>query len=504
MKILLVYPRYPDTFWSFRHALKFISKQASFPPLGLLTIASMLPREWEQRLIDMNVRPLKDEVLQWADCVFISAMAVQRESAREVIERCKKIGVKIVAGGPLFTAEREEFKDVDHLVLNEAEKTLPPFLADLQKGFPRHLYTTREWPDLQETPIPLWGLLNMKDYASMNIQYSRGCPFNCEFCDIIVLNGRVPRTKSKEQIVAELTSLYDHGWRGPVFFVDDNFIGNRKKLKAEILPAIIEWRQAKGFPFSFVTEASIDLADDEELLRLMVKAGFESVFVGIETPHEESLTECSKLQNRNRDLVASAKKIQQHGLQVMGGFIVGFDSDPPSIFERQISFIQKSGIVTAMVGLLNAPRGTRLYKRLHKEKRLVHGVTGDNTDCSINFVPKMGYETLVAGYEKIMETIYSPKYYYKRIRTFFREYRPYRQPAPPFNFSYVKAFLKTMWLLGIKGSERFQYWRLLISTLLKRPQSITLAVTFAIYGSHFRKVFKGLSYLVDPGERGVV
>jgi radical SAM superfamily enzyme YgiQ (UPF0313 family) len=493
MKILLVYPRYPDTFWSFRHALKFISKKASFPPLGLLTIAAMLPEEWDKRLIDMNVRPLKDEALQWADYVFISAMAVQRESAQEVIDRCKKLGVKAVAGGPLFTAEREEFKDVDHLILNEAEKTLPPFLADLQKGSSRHIYTTKEWPDLQETPIPLWGLLDMKDYASMNIQYSRGCPFNCEFCDIIVLNGRVPRTKSKEQIVAELTSLYDHEWRGPVFFVDDNFIGNRKKLKAEILPAIIEWRQARGFPFSFVTEASIDLVDDEELLSLMVKAGFESVFVGIETPHEESLTECSKLQNRNRDLVASTKKIQQHGLQVMGGFIVGFDSDPLSIFERQINFIQKSGIVTAMVGLLNAPRGTRLYKRLHKENRLVQGVTGDNTDCSINFVPKMGYETLVAGYEKVMKTIYSPKHYYKRIRTFFREYRPYRQPAPPFNFSYLKAFLKTMWLLGITGRERFQYWRLLISTLFKRPQSITLAVTFAIYGSHFRKVFKGLS-----------
>jgi radical SAM superfamily enzyme YgiQ (UPF0313 family) len=493
MKILLVYPRYPDTFWSFRHALKFISKQASFPPLGLLTIAAMLPPEWDKRLIDMNVRPLKDESLQWADFVFISAMAVQRESAQEVIDRCKNLGVKTVAGGPLFTAEREEFKDVDHLVLNEAEKTLIPFLADLQKGTPRHIYTTKEWPDLQETPIPLWGLLDMKDYASMNIQYSRGCPFNCEFCDIIVLNGRVPRTKSKEQIVAELTSLYDHGWRGPVFFVDDNFIGNRKKLKAEILPAIIAWRQTRGFPFSFVTEASIDLVDDEELLRLMVKAGFESVFVGIETPHEESLTECSKFQNRNRDLVASVQKIQQYGLQVMGGFIVGFDSDPPSIFERQINFIQKSGIVTAMVGLLNAPRGTRLYKRLRKENRLVQGVTGDNTDCSINFVPKMGYETLVAGYEKVMKTIYSPRHFYKRIRTFFREYRPCRQPSSPFNFSYVKAFLKTMWLLGIKGRERFQYWRLLFSTLLKRPQSITLAVTFAIYGSHFRKVFKGLS-----------
>jgi radical SAM superfamily enzyme YgiQ (UPF0313 family) len=502
MNILLVYPRYPDTFWSFRHALKFISKKASFPPLGLLTVASMLPREWEKRLIDMNVRPLKDEALQWADYVFISAMAVQRDSAQEVLDRCKKLGVKTVGGGPLFTAAHEEFKDVDHLVLNEAERTLPPFVEDLQRGSPRHTYTTREWPDLKETPIPLWGLLDMKDYASMNIQYSRGCPFNCEFCDIIVLNGRVPRTKGKGQIVAELASLYDHGWRGPVFFVDDNFIGHRKKLKAEIMPAIIEWIQERDFPFSFFTEASIDLSDDEELMRLMVKAGFDTVFVGIETPHEESLTECSKLQNRNRDLVASVQKIQQYGLQVTGGFIVGFDSDPPSIFERQINFIQKSGIVTAMVGLLNAPRGTRLYKRLDEENRLVHGFTGDNTDCSINFVPKMGYETLVAGYEKIVKTIYAPSNYYKRIRTFFREYRPYSIQTPPFNFPYLKAFLKSIWLLGIRGSERFQYWRLLVSTLLRRPRSIHLAVTLAIYGFHFRKVFEGLVWV--PNERGTV
>ncbi len=501
MNILLVYPRYPDTFWSFRHALKFISKKASFPPLGLLTVAAMLPREWEKRLIDMNVRPLKDEALQWADYVFISAMAVQRESAQEVINRCKKLGVTIVAGGPLFTAAPEEFDDVDHLVLNEAEKTLPPFVEDLRKESPRHCYTTREWPDLKETPIPLWGLVDMKDYASMNIQYSRGCPFNCEFCDIIVLNGRVPRTKGMGQIVAELASLYDRGWKGPVFFVDDNFIGHRKKLKAEIMPAIIEWIKERDFPFSFFTEASIDLSDDEELMRLMVEAGFDTVFVGIETPHEESLTECSKLQNKNRDLVASVKKIQQHGLQVTGGFIVGFDSDPPSIFERQINFIQKSGIVTAMVGLLNAPRGTPLYKRLDKENRLVHGITGDNTDCSINFVPKMGYETLVAGYEKVVKTIYAPRPYYKRIRTFFREYRPSGQQTPPLNFFYLKAFLKSVWLLGIRGRERFQYWRLLVSTLIKRPQSINLAVTLAIYGFHFRKVFNALVRV--PSERGI-
>jgi len=504
MKILLVYPRYPDTFWSFRHALKFISTPASFPPLGLLTVAAMLPSEWEKRLVDMNVRPLKDEDLRWADYVFISAMTVQRESALEVIGRCKKMGIKTVAGGPLFTADPDAFDDVDHLVINEAEKTFPPFLKDLQKGTPRHLYTTREWPDLHETPIPLWGLLNMKDYASMNIQYSRGCPFNCEFCDIIVLNGRVPRTKTKEQVLAELTSLYDHGWKHSVFFVDDNFIGNRKKLKAEILPAIIEWMTERKHPFSLVTETSIDLSDDEELMHLMVQAGFDMVFVGIETPNEESLVECSKFQNRNRDLVASVQKIQQRGMQVMGGFIVGFDQDPPSIFERQISFIQNSGIVTAMVGLLNAPRGTRLYKRLHKEKRLLSDITGNNTDCSINFIPKMGYETLVDGYRNIMKTIYAPRHYYKRIRTFFREYKPLNNTPITFRFSYLKAFLKSLWLLGIQGKERFQYWRLLASTLFKRPRSIAVAVTLAIYGFHFRKVFEGEVPVQVPGERGTV
>lgn len=501
MKILLVYPRYPDTFWSFRHALKFISKPASFPPLGLLTVASMLPSEWEKRLIDINVRPLKDEALQWADYVFISAMTVQRQSTQEVIDRCKKLGVKTVAGGPLFTADPDAFDDVDHLVINEAEVTFPPFLADLQKGCARHLYTSPEWPDLKETPIPLWEIVDMKDYASMNIQYSRGCPFNCEFCDIIVLNGRVPRTKAKDQIVAELTSLYDHGWRDSVFFVDDNFIGHRKKLKAEILPTIVEWMKERDFPFPLVTEASIDLSDDEELMRLMVQSGFGMVFVGIETPHEESLVECSKLQNRNRDLVASVQKIQQHGMQVMGGFIVGFDQDPPSIFERQISFIQNSGIVTAMVGLLNAPRGTRLYQRLSKEKRLLTDITGDNTDCSINFVPKMGYETLIDGYRNIMKTIYAPRHYYKRIRTFFREYRPANKTSIPFSFPYLKAFLKSLWLLGIQGKERFQYWRLLASTLFKRPRSIALAVTLAIYGFHFRQVFKELVRV--PSERGI-
>ncbi|KPK22818.1 MAG: radical SAM protein, partial [Dehalococcoidia bacterium SG8_51_3] len=310
MKILLVYPQYPDTFWSFRHALKFVSKKAAFPPLGLLTIAAMLPDKWEKKLVDMNVSRLVDEDIQWADYVFISAMAVQRDSVKEAIARCNKLHTKIVAGGPLFTTGHEEFDGVDHFVLGEAEVSLYPFLKDLEKGCARPIYASHERPAISQTPIPLWSLIKMKNYSSMNVQYSRGCPFNCEFCDIIILNGHRPRTKNREQMLAEMEALYCQGWRGEVFIVDDNFIGNKKKLKTEILPAIIEWGKGKKYPFALSTEASINLADDEELMKLMVDAGFITVFIGIETPNEESLAECAKYQNQHRDLMASVKKIQ--------------------------------------------------------------------------------------------------------------------------------------------------------------------------------------------------
>ena len=360
MRILLVYPQYPDTFWSFKHALKFISKKAAFPPLGLLTVAAMLPKVWEKKLIDMNITNLSGRDIKWADYVFISAMAVQKESVRYVINKCKRFNVKIVAGGPLFTTGYQEFDGVDHFVLNEAEVTLPHFLKDLENQCAKHVYTSDRWPDIRTTPIPRWELADMARYSSLSVQYSRGCPFDCEFCDITVLNGRVPRTKDKDQLLRELDTLYVRGWRSSVFVVDDNFIGNKRKLKEEILPAIIEWMKKKKYPFALFTEASINLSDDEKLMRLMVEANFNAVFVGIETPNEESLAECGKFQNKNRDLVASVRKLQNHGLEVQGGFILGFDSDPHSIFEDQISFIQRSGIVTAMVGLLNAPPGKTL------------------------------------------------------------------------------------------------------------------------------------------------
>lgn len=488
MKILLVYPHYPDTFWGFRHALKFIARKASFPPLGLLTVAAMLPGGWEKRLVDMNVRPLADEDLAWADYVAISAMTIQRKSTLEVIARCRQLGVKTIAGGPLFTACHDDFPEVDHLVLGEAELTLPPFLADLHKGTARHVYAADGWADMASTPIPLWDLINVRNYAAMNIQYCRGCPYDCEFCDITTLFGRKPRSKSQKQLIAELESLYTGGWRGAIFFVDDNFIGDKGKLKRWVLPALINWMEQRAYPFYFYTEASIDLADDPRLMELMVKAGFEEVFIGIETPYEASHAESGKIQNRNRDLLASVKRIQRAGLQVHGGFIVGFDSDPPSIFDRQILFIQESGIVTAMVGLLSAIRGTKLHKRLNQEGRLLGDDTGNNMDTDLNFVPRMKAEALIGGYRAILESIYSPKNYYQRVIRLLREYRPLHLGRFRLQSGYVGALFKSILFLGIIGRERFQYWKLFFWSLARRPRLFPLAITYAIYGFHFRKV----------------
>ena len=486
MRILFVYPEFPDTFWSFKHALKFIRKKAGAPPLGLLTVAAMLPAEWEKRLVDLNVMELTEKDLKWADYVFLSAMVVQRESVRAILKRCKAIGAKVVAGGPLFTMEHEQFPEVDHFVLNEAEETLAPFLRDLAQGQARRVYSSVEFPDIHQTPIPLWQLAKLKNYDTIPIQFSRGCPFNCDFCNVTTLLGHRPRTKTAEQIVAELDSLYALGWRKSIFFVDDNFIGNKKQIKSEVLPALIEWRKGKT-GMSFNTEASINLADDPLLLELMVQAGFDTVFVGIETPNEDSLTECSKSQNKGRDLVESVRKLQRAGLQVQGGFIVGFDNDSPSIFQQQIDFIQKSGIVTAMVGLLQAPLGTRLYERMEKEDRLIKEFSGDNADGTTNIIPRMGLESLREGYRKILNQIYAPKYYYERVRTFLREYHPPRLRLH-LELQYVMALGRSIYQLGIHGIERVQYWRLFFWTLFHRPRLFPLAITFAIYGFHFRRV----------------
>ena len=488
MNVLLLYPEFPDTFWSFKHALEFVGKKASVPPLGLLTVASMLPREWATRLVDTNVRGLSKKDLAWADCVFVSAMVVQRESVRRLIDRCKAAGLKIVAGGPLFSSEHESFPAVDHFILNEAELTLPAFLKDLADGAPKRVYSTDQFADLRETPVPKWELLELKRYACMSIQFSRGCPFNCDFCNVTALLGHRVRIKTSQQIIAELGALYAQGWKAEVFFVDDNFIGNKHFLKTDLLPALIEWRKGKpGVVFN--TEASVNLAQDPALMEMMVEAGFCKVFIGIETPDESCLAECGKHQNKNRNLVEDVKRIHRAGLQVQGGFIVGFDNDAPSIFQRQIDFIQKSGIVTAMVGLLQAPPGTRLYDRMKKEGRLRGESSGDNVDGTTNIVPAMNMEKLREGYKAILHHIYSPAPYYQRVKTFLREYKA-PKVSGPIRLQHVLALLRATVRLGIVGRERFQYWKLIFWTQFRRPRLFPEAVTLAIYGHHFRKICK--------------
>jgi radical SAM superfamily enzyme YgiQ (UPF0313 family) len=487
MKALLVYPVIPETYWSFKYLLKIVRRKAAHIPLGLLTIASMLPKQWQLRLVDMNVEPLSDQALEWADMVLIGAMVVQQDSVKEVVDRCKQLGKLVVAGGPLFTSTPEKFGDVDHLVLDEAEITLKPFLDDLEEGKAQHLYTSTERPDMSRTPLPKWDLINMRHYASMSVQYSRGCPYDCEFCDIVKLNGRVPRVKPNAQMLAEFEALYTRGWRGSLFVVDDNFIGNRVKVKS-LLRELIPWQSDRQFPFMLYTEASVNLAQDEELMNLMSQAGFTAVFLGLETPEPASLVECGKHQNCGVDLEEAVKSIQRHGMEVMGGFIVGFDNDPPNIFDRQIKFIQNTGVVKAMIGILNAIPGTKLYKRLQEEGRLIENFSGNNCDGQLNFMPKMDPAMLKDGYQKVLECLYSPREYYFRVSEFLKLYKPTRHRK--ITRLEVTAFFNSILYLGIldKWSGKVYYWRMLIKAFIFHRKSFGDAVSQMIFGYHFRKL----------------
>jgi radical SAM superfamily enzyme YgiQ (UPF0313 family) len=490
MNILLVSPSTPDTFWSYRHALPFVKRKAALPPLGLLTVAAMLPREWCLKLVDLNVSRLTDADIEWADYVLISAMIVQEHSAREVAARCAARGRPVIAGGPLFTTGYQRFPEIPHFVLGEAENVMAALVADMVAGDLKPVYRHHDKPDLCQTPVPRWDLVNVKHYASMSVQFSRGCPFNCEFCDIVAMYGRVPRLKAPAQMVLELDALVDAGWKGSIFIVDDNFIGHKSKVK-ELLRALVEWRARRKVRMRFSTEASLNLVDDQELLDLMVAAGFKSVFIGLETPDEDSLTECAKVQNTSRDLVAAVKKIQNAGIEVMGGFIIGFDSDSDSIFERQWRFIQESGVVTAMVGLLTALPQTRLYARLKEEGRLLGESTGNNLDGVLNFIPKLDRETLINGYRELTKRLYAPKVYYRRALNFLREYRGCGPKTRP-TWRELRAFFRSLWIMGVRVRGRREYWKYLTKVLLLHPRSFAEAMHLAIIGHHFRKIAASL------------
>ncbi len=502
MNILLIYPKTPVTFWSMTYAVDFVGKRAAEPPLGLITVAAMLPRHWNRRLVDTNVTDLHDVDIRWADYVFLSGMDLHRRSFEEIALRCNRLGVKVVGGGPYCTLHHETIKNVDHFVLNEAEMTLPEFLADVVNGHPRRIYTSihssNRFPNLDATPIPEWGLLDLSAYASIDVQYSRGCPFDCEFCSITMMFGRKPRCKQTGQFIKELDTLYDFGWRGPVFIVDDNFIGNRQKLKNDLLPALTQWSKERGMPYSFTTEVSINLVDDESLVEAMVEAGFHTVFVGIETPEESNLHECGKIQNIDRNLIEAVKYLQRKGLEVSAGFIVGFDNDTPEMFDRQIEFIQESGIVVAMVGLLTAETGTKLYSRLENEGRIEHKTSGNNSDGELNFRPLLDRDVLRRGYRRIVGTIYSPKEYFNRIRMFLSEYRaPKYGPKNPDRRN-LGALLRVFWRIGIVGRSRRYFWKLMLFVLRRHPRAIVEVLRMSVYGFHFRKVAEQLTVIAEP------
>ncbi len=490
MRVLLVYPRGPATCWSFRHVLPFVSKKAAFPPLGLLTVAAMLPRAWTLQLVDLNVSELDDADLRRADYVFLCGMIVHRQSAHEVAARCAALGRRVVAGGPLFTTGHRDFPEIPHFVLGEAEDLIERLVADMQRGSLQPIYRSEGWPQVSRTPVPRWDLIRMHDYVTMPVQFSRGCPFNCEFCDIVIMNGRVPRTKEPAQVVRELEALRQAGWKDMVFIVDDNFIGNRKRTR-ELLGAMIAWRARTAPRMGFLTEASVNLADYADLCELMVEAGFKKVFLGIETPSAGGLAECGKTQNSKRDLAHAVQTLQRSGLEVMAGFIIGFDSDPPDIFARQFEFIQRTGVVTAMVGLLTALPQTLLHQRLEREGRLLAETCGNNTDAAVNFVTRLDREFIISGYKELMRKLYAPRHYHRRIRAFLRTLQR-RGPAMRLSWSDLQAFLKSLWLLGVWHRGRGAYWGLFWWTLLSRPGKFSAAMELAILGHHYRRVANAL------------
>ncbi len=510
--VLMVYPLIPSmTYWSFSNALKMVGKKSAFPPLGLATVAAMLPNSCPIRLLDMNVEPLTDEDLQWADVVFLSAMIVQNESFEEVVQRAKHFSVPVVAGGPYASTAYAELEGVDHFVIGEAERTLGSFWNDFCTGKAKRAYarpvTETEFetlkayfgeeidlqmangrPDVNMTPIPRFDLLRLKSYRSMSVQASRGCPIGCEFCDIWRRFGKKPRFKDADNLIRELDALYKLHWRGPVFVVDDNFIGNRKRAR-EILTVMTEWQKKHGYPFLFFTEGTLTLADDDQLLTGFREAGFDMVFIGIETPSEESLKETHKLINTRGSVADKVEKIQRHGIQVTSGFIIGFDNDPDTIADNMIEFIQNLGIPVAMVGLLQALPETDLYDRLEKEGRLLSKASGNNTHAfQTNFLTKRPMEDVSQDYQKVLQALYTPdlKSYFERCELLLKRWASPKHTSPV-GWVEIRALFYYLGLIPLK-SYRWNALKFLGKTLIKHPKFFAQAVSLGIQGHHFREI----------------
>ncbi len=490
-RVLLVYPKFPKTFFGLQRTLKFLGLRSTHPPLGLLTVAGTFPPDYELRLVDMNATRLREADIKWADIVLTGGMMLQRPSTEWVIEQCNRMKVPVVVGGPDATSSHDKIKGNPHLVLGEAEgdQVIGTFERMLASREQIVLDLRDETPNVNESPMPRYDLLRMNQYLHMAIQLSRGCPFQCEFCDIPELFGRVPRYKSEERVIRELDELYRRGWRGDVFWVDDNFIGNKKSAK-ELLPSIAAWQKAHGKPFHFYTQTSVNLAGDDELLSAMVKAGFYSVFLGIETPVEASLLETKKVQNVKYDLLESIRKIQGSGMEVMAGFIIGFDNDPDDIDRHLINFIQDSGIPSALVGLLSAIPSSPLYARLEKENRLIpaHAVRkGDATlQFAFNFKTAKDPKILVKAFTSVLREVYGePDNYFRRVENLFAHHGKKRSPVPRLPFiSFVQLFVRVALKIPTSAYGR-AFARFLRRVFSKYPKRLPDAVRHGVVGWHF-------------------
>jgi len=483
MKALLVYPRFPVTYWGLQYGLRLIGKRATLPPLGLLTVAALLPGEWHIRLVDLNVDSLSDDDLQWADVVLTGGLLVQTESTQDVIARAVAAGLPVAVGGPAPTATPELFSDASVVFRGEAEGRIDELVRALARG-PGHrivLDAPATFPDMTKVPVPRFDLLDLSKYVSVSVQYSRGCPFKCEFCDVIEIFGRTPRVKTPGQMMAELEAIHRLGYKGTVFFVDDNFIGNKRAV-GRLLPALREWQHSRGRPFDLYTEASINLANDPQLLSDMADAGFSSVFVGIETPSEAALKQAGKLQNVGVDLSEAVDRITRAGLEVMGGFIVGFDADGEDVFALQREFLARQPMPLAMVGMLTALPGTALWRRLETEGRLRGRSNGDQFSRP-NFVPVMDERALLRGYMELMKWLYSPKAYYGRCRAYQR--RAGRVAGTRSStLREIGALLRAMWHIGVISPRRRSFWRLMTTAISKGAGHLRQAVAHAVQGEH--------------------